>query len=292
MPFGSAIETQTGLLRTLKGRGFDVAGSAWTQLVGGRTNSSWKVESHDQCIVVKLFSPDGYNPLFPNDPDGEVAALRHLSGRDLAPAYVDDFSTDYGHCLIYEHVPGRTWQDGPLQIAELLYRVHCVTGPPHLRITPDGSREIEHQTKSILALCPQFQAQSLLGLRPKGAVQPSGRLSFLHGDPVPGNIVGMQGSWRLIDWQCPALGDPCEDLALFLSPAMQLVYRKRPLTDNERETFLFSYPDKDLVLRYLSLAPWYHWRMAAYCLWLESRGDSSASSVGAAEIAAMAMVAS
>ena len=39
---------------------------------------------------------------------------------------------------------------------------------------------------------------------------------------------------RLIDWQCPALGDPAEDIACFLSPAMQVIYGAGPL-DAARE---------------------------------------------------------
>lgn len=288
MPFGSAIETQSGLSRALAARGYDVVAAPWTKLVGGRTNSSWKVKLQDQSIVVKLFSSRITNPLFPNDPKGEVTALRHLAGLDLAPAYVDDFFTEHGHCLIYLHVPGQPWKEESSQIAKVLYRVHCLTGPVDLRKAPDGNRAIEHQTMKILAQCSKPRAERLLALRPEGSIPPSGRVCFLHGDPVPGNIVGSKGAWRLIDWQCPAIGDPCEDIALFLSPAMQLAYRQQSLTDVERQTFLMSYPDRGIVQRYLSLEAWYHWRMAAYCLWLESRGNGDAGDAAEAEIVAMA----
>ena len=112
-------------------------------------------------------------------------------------------------------------------------------------------------------------------------------MCFLHGDPVAGNIVGNPEDWRLIDWQCPAIGDPCEDIALFLSPAMQMAYRGAPLSEGERQRFLATYPDPEITRRYQSLAAFYHWRMAAYCLWLDSRGDRAAGEGTEAEIAAM-----
>lgn len=288
MLYGSEKKTQSGLLQALTTRGFAVAGAIWTPLLGGRTNKSWRVDAQGQSIVVKLFRLGGLNPLFPNDPTSEVIALRHLAGLKLAPAFLDEFLTEEGHCVIYQHVPGQIWQDGSSEIAELLYRVHNADGLQGLRKVPDGSDAIVAQTNRILDCCPQSRAQHLRALKPAGMIPPCNRFSFLHGDPVPGNIVGAQGAWWLIDWQCPALGDPCEDIALFLSPAMQLAYRGTPLTDTERQTFLSAYPNQELIKRYLSLAGFYHWRMAAYCLWLESQGDRSARDAADAEIAALA----
>lgn len=226
--------------------------------------------------------------MFPNDPNAEISALRHLEGQSLAPTYLDDFLSRDGYCVVYTHVSGQTWQVGSSQVAQLLYRVHSVPVPENLRETPDGSRAIERQTESILRHCPSSPAQHIWTRRPGGVVPLRGRACFLHGDPVPGNIVGERGAWRLIDWQCPAVGDPCEDIAIFLSPAMQLAYRGTILREQERQAFLAAYADQETVQRYVSLAAWYHWRMAAYCLWLESRGNCSARLAADAEIAAIA----
>lgn len=76
----------------------------------------------------------------------------------------------------------------------------------------------------------------------------------------------------LIDWQCPAIGDPTHDIAIFLSPAMQLLYRGAPLSENEVRQFLAGYPDQDIAQRYHELADWFHWRMACYCLLRASQG--------------------
>lgn len=105
-------------------------------------------------------------------------------------------------------------------------------------------------------------------------MEPASKLRLVHGDPVPGNIVVSNRRIILIDWQCPVLGDPAEDLAIFLSPAMQFLYRGSPLADAERQVFLHAYPDRATVARFLALEPWFHWRMAAYCLWQAGRGRS------------------
>ena len=82
------------------------------------------------------------------------------------------------------------------------------------------------------------------------------------------------GGLTLIDWQCPASGDPTEDIATFLSPAMQRLYRGTILSEAEREAFLAAYPDPAIVARYRALKSVYRWRMAAHCLWKAERGAS------------------
>lgn len=287
MKHDSADAAQFGLRDALLRRGFPVADAPWVRLLGGRSNRSWKVEAPGLSIVVKLFGVGVDNPLFPNDPRAEVASLQHLEGLDIAPGWVDDFDTAHGHCVIYQHVPGCTWQAGAAEVALLLHRVHRMAGPVTLRPAPNGSAALLRQAEDILSRCPVGTAQSVRALRPAGRIPGLSRACFLHGDPVPGNIVGEAGHWRLIDWQCPARGDPCEDIALFLSPAMQIAYRGAPLSESERHCFLDAYPEQEIVRRYRALAAFYHWRMVAYCLWLDSRGDVSARHDATAEIAAM-----
>ena len=84
-------------------------------------------------------------------------------------------------------------------------------------------------------------------------------------------MIEQNGTVTLIDWQCPGLGDPVDDLAAFLSPAMQYLYGGHRLTHEERSEFLAAFP-QDLVTRYRLLAPALHWRIAAHCLWRAERG--------------------
>ena len=37
----------------------------------------------------------------------------------------------------------------------------------------------------------------------------------------------------MIDWQCPAAGDPCEDIYSFLSPAFQILSGRAAIEDLE-----------------------------------------------------------
>ena len=265
-----------GLAELVSARGLNAATARWVALDGGRTNQTWRVADGTRQIVVKLFAKDSQNPLFPNDPEREIRALRHLEHHNLAPRLVDHFVTPFGQCVIYEHLRGQTWETDPAPVARLLKRLHRLDAPEGLRATPDGSLALRRHGDMILELCPRSAADWAHDLMPRTTIPPVGTNSLLHGDPVPGNIVGEGSDWRLIDWQCPAAGDPCEDIAIFLSPAMQLAYRGTALSEAEKTAFLDAYDDVDIMKRYNTVAPWYHWRMLAYCLWQQAKGDPEA----------------
>lgn len=282
----SDIQTaQQSLARELAGRGLLPADAAWTALAGGRTNLAWLVEHAGRREVVKLFVARAASPLFPNDPAQEAAALRYLQGRGLAPCLRHSLQARAGACLIYAYVDGRPWQSGVAEAARLLHRVHAIAAPPELRDAPNGSAALARQTRAILRACRPDTARRIAAKEPRGHVPPSRRRCLLHGDPVPGNMIGRAGRLRLIDWQCPAAGDPCEDLALFLSPAMQIAYRGRALSGPERAGFLAAYPDGAARARFEKLAPWYHWRMLAFCRWRTERGDPVSADCADAESA-------
>jgi len=272
-------------------RGLSTAKALWVALDGGRTNQTWRVTDGARQIVVKLFAQDTRNPLFPNNPASEIQALRHLEGHTLAPKLVDHFATPLGQCVIYEHLQGRTWRSDPAQAAKLMKRLHHIDAPEGLRNAPDGSLALHRQGEMILRMCPPSEAGRVRDLLPETEVPPSGATCLLHGDPVPGNIIGEGRDLRLIDWQCPAVGDPCEDIAIFLSPAMQLAYRGTALSLAEKQVFLTAYGDANTLKRYANIAPWYHWRMLAYCLWQYARGDLQADIRAKAEIRALKQIA-
>lgn len=236
-----------------------LAGLAWSPLPGGRVNTVWRVGDH----VVKLFDPNGESPLFPNNPAAEAAALRLAAPLGLAPSLC---ATGPGW-LSYSHVMGQPWVDDPRPVAQALTRLHSIpAAPPEFRTLASGSTAILAQAMAIADEC-----QGALPPMPPdpdiGPVAPS----VLHGDAVPGNIIVHQGRITLIDWQCPALGDPVEDIATFLSPAMQWLYSGQPLTETQTDMFLAALP-ADRTARYRALAPAFHWRMAANCLWKAERG--------------------
>lgn len=232
----------------------------WLPLHGGRTNRLWRVGQ----AVVKSYDPLAASPLFPNDPAAEARALAILSPLNIAPPLL---GTGDGW-LAYSYVQGRVWQDDPRAAAAALFRLHQVC-PTGFRLAATGSAAILAQARTIAAGC----SGSLPPAPPDPSVPPVRRRRLIHGDAVPGNLIDSAHGVTLIDWQCPALGDPTEDLATFLSPAMQWLYRGAVLTEQDKEDFLQAYPDTAVVQRYRELALVYRWRMAAHCQWKAERGE-------------------
>ena len=241
-------------------------------LEGGRINRVWRLRGVLYDLVLKLYDPEGASPVFANDPLREAACLAVLSDSGLAPAPVAGDARADRPWILYRHLPGTGWTVGVEAVARVLARVHGHAPVDGLPAAPDGSAEITRQTLEILSLCRSAAVEDLRRCQPPGDVAPSGLRRLLHGDPVPGNIVVQRGHAALIDWQCPALGDPAGDLAIFTSPAMQQLYRGTPLIATENDAFTDAYPDRATVDRFRALRPWYHWRMAAYCLYQSERG--------------------
>lgn len=259
----------------------------WVALPGGQTNRSWRVAVNGATWVVKLFAGECGNPLFPNSPRDEAQMLRLLAPKGLAPALIDEIETPHGPCLIYAHAEGEPWCGDPALAARALSLLHRQHVPEGLRRLEGGSDGLIQQTEKIIARLPESNQKRLRALRPQGSVAAEGQLALLHGDPVPGNMIVERARVTLIDWQCPAIGDPVEDLAIFLSPAMQQIYRGRPLSEAEKATFIDAYGDPDIRGRIAAFAPWHQWRMAAYCAWKAARGCPEYEAAGALEIAAL-----
>ncbi|WP_434086064.1 phosphotransferase [Leisingera thetidis] len=237
-------------------------------MAGGRSNHVWRAGG----LVIKLYAGDGANPLFANDPAREIAVLTTLSGTGMVPPLVQTGDFEGRRWLGYAHVNGSPWQKDSGHVAQLLGRLHDLAPPPGLPLGVNGSTALENQTVEILENCSN--REKLAALRPLGRVPPLPQPVLIHGDPVPGNLLAHDGTLTLIDWQCPQIGDPAEDLSLFLSPAMQLMYRGAPLSQAEEDAFLRAYPDPRIAGRTLALKPWFHWRMASYCLWRAERGGA------------------
>lgn len=235
--------------------------------------------------MIKLYAADAGNPLFANDPARERAVLAALSGTGMVPPLVQAGTFEGRQWLSYAHINGQPWRHSPGHVAQVLGRLHDCAPPAGLPPGVNGSLALEAQVAGILRQCRD--GHWLTDLRPLGRVPPVPQPVLIHGDPVPGNLLAHDGTLTLIDWQCPQIGDPAEDLALFLSPAMQLTYRGAPLSRSEEDAFLQAYPDPRIVGRYLALRPWYHWRMAAYCQWRMEQGSAADRQALALECAAL-----
>ncbi len=275
------------LRRQLEAAGLTNSDASWHPYSGGRTNAIWRVGTGAKALVCKLYSDAAGSPLFPNHAAAEAIALTALTGTGLAPVMIAEFSTPLGPCLVYRHVDGEPFATDVAAAAGLLARLHQQPAPRGLRHLQSGSAALLAQTDAILNDCRSVDAARLRRFRPQGNEPPATDTVFLHGDAVAANIISGPGGLTLIDWQCPALGDPTEDLAIFLSPAMQSLYGGRSLTKAEQARFLQGYGNAKVAARYQRLEPHYHWRMAAHCLWKSERGFPDYAAAMRLELAAL-----
>lgn len=236
------------------------ADAPWLPLTGGRTNRLWRVGD----LVLKRHDPAAASPLFPNIAADEARALHLFAPHGLAPR-LRAAGPDW---VIYDHLAGAVWSGDPAPVARMLGRLHRLPLPePAFRAVPNGSAALLQQARSIAAGLD-------LPPPPADPAIPPAEPALLHGDAVAGNVIVTPDGPRLIDWQCPATGDPAEDIAAFLSPAMMWLYSGQILTASDRAAFLDAYPDPAVVDRFLALEPLFRWRMAAHCAWRARRGDA------------------
>ena len=253
-----------------------------TALRGGYWNTVYRLRGPDVDWVVKIYSAARPPTLFPILPEAEALALQTLTGIAIAPAFVAFFPAQKGQnpdLLIYEYLTGDTWNAGVEPVAQLLHQLHQI---PAEHCT--GWRPLATQPADLLAAGDALldgagsgpEARALRARRP--AIRPVPPLpapSPVHGDSGTGNLVVTPAGLRLIDWQCPGLGDPAEDLNCFLSPVFQSLYNHPPLSLREVDAFLASYPNQATVARYLALRPYLTYRMAAHCcLQAETRRET------------------
>ena len=247
-------------------------GGTWTPLSGGLSHEVWHVaRDAGPALIVRL--PDGSPDaaLFARDPSAEWIALNALAATGIAPRPVSQLPG----VVVAEYLPGESWAGEFAAVGRCLRMLHEQPVPDGL---PRDGRDPRDGGRAILAMC---RDRALLAREPERSGG-SGMPVFLHGDPVPGNIVMARGHARLIDWQCPAVGPAPHDIALFLSPAMQVIARGRPASDTEIAAFIDGYghlPDGDW--------PALHWQIACHCQWRIEQGHEAYRAALAAELRAL-----
>jgi thiamine kinase len=252
------------------------------RLAGGYLNQVFRVrgkeDGDDADWVIKAFVPETELALFPNLPEDERKATYLASTIGRAPAPVSYFEMIEGPVLVYEYCEGEIWKEGVVEVGLLLRDLRT------LDTTNYGFREVPILPDEILqegeAFLPKIKSEMrwhLAKTRPKPIEIERVSRSFLHTDIGPGNIIVTKDTGRLvvIDWQCPAVGDPVQDVIAFLSPAFQILYGRRPLTAREEAEFFAAYDDPELKRRYDALRPFYDWRMAGYCATRQAKYASS-----------------
>jgi len=256
-----------------------------TLLTGGFWNRVYRLRSrqHDKLDwVVKQFAQVPVNPMFPILPATEYAALQFLQGQPCAPtpvAFIAD--SPVGSLLVYEFVKGSDWNGDLEATATLLARVHRIpidafAMKAFRKLPADAPKLLTHAEEmlqghdsalsdSVREWCPKVSMHT---------VRPIRKDVLVHTDCGPGNMVSSPDGLRLIDWQCPGIGDGLQDVVTFLSPAMQVLYGYPVLTPAQEQQFLGAYvsalaenpPDaQESQARLHSVRSSHHYRFAAYC---------------------------
>jgi len=194
-------------------------------------------------------------------------------------------------CLVYPFQPGRTGRSPGAPLARLLRRLHAVprTVLAHLPGPPQGRATLLARACDRLAEEPDGPALAarIAAAANAARIPPPGGAVPLHGDPVPGNVVHGPRGVGLIDWHSAHCGDPCHDLALALSPAMQVIHDLPPCDAARRDGFLSAYGCPATTARFAATVALHHALMVGHCLWRQARGDGAYGPALCAEIAAL-----
>ena len=255
--------------------------TVWHTQTGGRTNKVWRLVG-EQDLICKLYLDTQTNPLFNNTPKAEYECLLLLNGSDIAPKPFEYLKTPFGEVLLYDYIKGETWTRDVDIVSELLTRIRKHKYPKRLRILSNLPSDIKQTGLEIINKLNSYHQNKLIRICPDISISNIEPV-LLHTDVVPGNLILGDKGLRLIDWQCPAIGDPIVDIVMFLSPGMHKIYGSGKLSMKDHEAFLMNLTSK-LRSRYNILGPLYHWRLAAYCFWKAEKGFVEYEKAALAEI--------
>jgi thiamine kinase len=267
MNFDYKIKTQLKNFLSMQGLISDQA--VWHSQTGGRTNKVWRILGEED-LICKLYLETKTNPLFKNDPEAEYKCLQWLDGSNLAPKPYKYLKTPFGDILIYNYIDGKPWSHDVSTVLELLNQIRNQKYPKGLRILSNLSSDIKQTGFDIVNKLNNYHKNILTKICPEVSISNIEPV-LLHTDVVPGNLILGDKGLRLIDWQCPAIGDPIIDIMMFLSPGMHEIYGTGKLSMKDHELFLMGL-SSDLRNRYNIIGPLYHWRLAAYCFWKAEQG--------------------
>ena len=261
--------------------------TVWHAQTGCQTNKVWRLIGEED-LICKLYLETGNNPLFKNTPEEEYRCLLWLEGSNIAPKPYKFLKTPFGEVLIYNYIKGQIWSHNVDSVSELLTRIRKHIYPKGLRVLSNLPSDIKQIGLEIINELNSYHKNKLIKICPDVSISDI-KPVLLHTDVVPGNLILADEGLRLIDWQCPAIGDPIVDIMMFLSPGMHEIYGSRKLSMKEHETFLMNLTSK-LRNRYNILAPLYHWRLAAYCFWKAEQGFIEYEKAALAEIDLLKMI--
>jgi len=261
--------------------------SIWHVQIGGRTNKVWRLVGKED-LICKLYVETKTNPLFNNTPKAEYECLLLLSGSGTAPNPYKYLKTPLGEVLLYYYIKGKTWSHDVGIVSDLLTQIHKHKYPVGLRTISALPTDIKETGFEIINKLNRYHKNKLSMICPDVSISDIEPV-LLHTDVVPGNLILGDEGLRLIDWQCPAIGDPIVDIVMFLSPGMHKIYGSGKWSIKDHETFLMNLTPK-LRNRYYIIGPLYHWRLAAYCFWKAEQGFIEYENAALSEIDLLKMI--
>jgi thiamine kinase-like enzyme len=268
-------------------QGLITVNTEWNLQSGGRTNIVWRLTG-EKDLICKLYLETKNNPLFNNSPEAEYASLLCLDGSNIAPKPYKYLKTPFGEILLYNYIKGQTWSHDVDAVSELLSRTRKHKPPKGLRILSNFPSDIKQNGFEIINKLNNYHKNKLIKICPDVSISDIEPV-LLHTDVVPGNLILGDNGLRLIDWQCPAIGDPIVDIVMFLSPGMHEIYGSGKLSMKDHEAFLMSLTS-ELRNRYNTIGTLYHWRLAAYCFWKAEQGFIEYENAALAEIDLLKMI--
>ncbi len=187
------------------------------EMLGGRSNTSYKVQVDDHTYVLRVNAVNG--PLLGVDHDREYAILKQVSHAELGPEPV--FIDNSNGVLVYRFIEGEMYSTEDVRTPENISRI--VTALKKLRKlrAPRQKQSLEavinrycqtitdarlHYASGVEALRKQLMSM---------VREWSGGTEFTclcHNDLIHSNIIDSDGV-KFIDWEYAATGDPMFELA-------------------------------------------------------------------------------
>ena len=261
--------------------------TVWHAQTGGRTNKVWRLIG-EKDLICKLYLETKLTHSLITLQKLSINVCFGLMVQVLRQSPINILKTPFGEVLLYNYIKGHTWSHDVETVSELLTRIRKHKYPKGLRILSNLPSDIKQTGFEIINRLNDYHKNQLMNICPDVSISDIEPV-LLHTDVVPGNLILGDEGLRLIDWQCPAIGDPIVDIMMFLSPGMHEIYGSGKLSMKDHETFLMNLTPK-LRSRYNILGPLYHWRLAAYCFWKAEQGFIEYEKAALAEIDLLKMI--
>ena len=236
------------------------------KMCGGHTNSVWLLNDKTK-IVLKKYSKSDEKSMFPNSLVDEVKVLKKLEKIDIAPKLLKSWPKL--SIIAYRYVEGRHCLKNFQAVVELIKRKERLDAKEFKKVSTDP-KEILLEGDRFLKICKMIPNVD----KPTSIeVYPLKKTSLIHRDISTNLIEEPDGQVKIIDWQCPANGDICEDIFSILSPGFQILANRAPLSKEENSLFWNYMNRPDIHKRYNEIKASYAWRHGAFCFWRSTMVD-------------------